>query len=731
MKKHYIKIGATIAVSALMIAFVPIIRNHANSSSTETENLFNIYGDINGDCIIDSFDVVAMRTMISNKTINKQCDLDFSGTVDENDLKLLSDYVLGGVELYSFYLEADSDGDGLKDVDEILYTQTSPYDKYSNGMVDSNNDAILDSDADLDSDGLTNYEEIVLETNPLRDDSDRDGIKDNDEITEYDTDPTKDDSDGDGVIDGDEILLNLNPHEKYSDGKNNDGSVTTKQTINTNSKVVLGVNNDNPFDLSIDMQAAGVADNNALITNSRYYYAIPDDYLVGSPIDISYNNRIKMSSATINFTLDASYSKSVNPNNCMIFRYDTDNNCILPVKTEYRNNTLFTETNELGTYCVVNIEEYKKALDNNDLLEKPLIDDIEVAFVIDLSENLNDTLEETKESIHAMSSALFSVSETFSINIIGYYDDANVVKFNNSSLKSMDEVDVAIERLKAYSNSKNNRLDVGVKVAEELVSNGIISKECKNKYVFVIVDSDYSYRDRINNLDILLDDSNTLSPLKESFKKINENEVNLSIILSRNNYEHRYTSYLKAECNKYNYKVYSKSMFNSFAECAYEVIAKKLYMNNEIHFSNSMLPVSTPQKVNYHSFINCIPKTVERNKVPSSDIDGNINLKEALAVCDFDFPSLYSLCNNNQITEEGLKQFLDYLGSKYQLNLAVLPVISYSDSDYAVEGHKDFREVQEGYYVPPTYYEEIEPVKPVHEDGVNGRYLNGIWEDWR
>lgn len=64
---------------------------------------------------------------------------------------------------------------------------------------------------DSDLDGLTNEEETVLGTDPLKNDSDSDGLYDREEIKVYRTDPLKADSDGDGFQDGQEVAGGYNP----------------------------------------------------------------------------------------------------------------------------------------------------------------------------------------------------------------------------------------------------------------------------------------------------------------------------------------------------------------------------------------------------------------------------------------------------------------------------------------------------------------------------------------
>ena len=64
---------------------------------------------------------------------------------------------------------------------------------------------------DLDCDGLTNDEEIALETDPNNPDSDADGLLDGEEVNTHGTDPLNADSDFDGVSDGDEVTNGTDP----------------------------------------------------------------------------------------------------------------------------------------------------------------------------------------------------------------------------------------------------------------------------------------------------------------------------------------------------------------------------------------------------------------------------------------------------------------------------------------------------------------------------------------
>jgi outer membrane protein OmpA-like peptidoglycan-associated protein len=86
-------------------------------------------------------------------------------------------------------LKADTDGDGLNDGEEVNRYKTDPL------------------KTDTDSDGLNDGEEVLkYKTDPLKADTDGDGLNDGEEVNKYKTDPLKADTDGDGLGDSDEVM---------------------------------------------------------------------------------------------------------------------------------------------------------------------------------------------------------------------------------------------------------------------------------------------------------------------------------------------------------------------------------------------------------------------------------------------------------------------------------------------------------------------------------------------
>ena len=120
----------------------------------------------------------------------------------------------------------DTDGDWLTDYYEIFVTFTDPL------KEDSDDNGVKDSSEDFDSDALSNWKEYRNGTDPYNPDSDNDGLKDGKEVNTYTTDPLDDDSDDDKLLDGEEIKLGTDPLNPDTDGDGIlDGDEQYQQTL--------------------------------------------------------------------------------------------------------------------------------------------------------------------------------------------------------------------------------------------------------------------------------------------------------------------------------------------------------------------------------------------------------------------------------------------------------------------------------------------------------------------
>ena len=97
--------------------------------------------------------------------------------------------------------DADTDGGGVNDGDEV--------DAGLDPLAGGDDVPVVDDDAD--DDGLTDDDEIALGTDPNDADTDGDGLSDGEEVNDTGTDPLDPDTDGGGVNDGDEVDAGLDP----------------------------------------------------------------------------------------------------------------------------------------------------------------------------------------------------------------------------------------------------------------------------------------------------------------------------------------------------------------------------------------------------------------------------------------------------------------------------------------------------------------------------------------
>ncbi|MGC8913906.1 MAG: hypothetical protein ACP5LE_08320, partial [Thermoplasmata archaeon] len=102
--------------------------------------------------------------------------------------------------------DTDSDNDGIKDGDEVLYWLDTDCDGNINMRDrDSDNDGLLDSDEDINCNGKLD----AWESSPVAEDTDNDGLSDSQEWQRYFTNPANADTDGDGLGDAQEVNENV------------------------------------------------------------------------------------------------------------------------------------------------------------------------------------------------------------------------------------------------------------------------------------------------------------------------------------------------------------------------------------------------------------------------------------------------------------------------------------------------------------------------------------------
>ena len=184
------------------------------------------------------------------KDLNKPLDTDKDGIIDalddDDDNDGLSTQI--EVKVGTSPLLEDTDNDGINDLKELGENALKPLDTDSDGIINA-----LDNDDDAD--GIDTEAELLVGLNPLLADSDSDGISDLDEVGKLlgeplDTDKdgvidaldTEEnlDKDGDGLTDLLEKKLNSDPNNVDSD----DDGINDNEELGNNENKPLDTDND-------------------------------------------------------------------------------------------------------------------------------------------------------------------------------------------------------------------------------------------------------------------------------------------------------------------------------------------------------------------------------------------------------------------------------------------------------------------------------------------------------
>ena len=313
-------------------------------------------------------------------------DSDGDGVADEYEL-------LVGTDVNS----PDTDGDTLTDYEELYISQTDAT------KFDSVTEGLSDAEADSDGDKLSNREEMEFATDVQDADTDNDTLTDYEEIEVYNTSPLKADTDGDTLKDGDELALGLDPLNSTTFGVP-DAEYTVEQTISADSVALEEINTDeNEYRLAVGVTASGYVEGNLTAKETGYAAAIQNEFMVGIASELSYANEDGIESVTLTFELDneviedslglfqgveeLSGIKRFN-----VFKYFEELNMLLPIETvvDEENNRIYATTDELGTYCVMDMERWLASFE----VPEEVYQDVPVMFSMRPEVSENETTDE-------------------------------------------------------------------------------------------------------------------------------------------------------------------------------------------------------------------------------------------------------------------------------------------------------------------------------------------------
>lgn len=243
----------------------------------------------------------------------------------------------------------DTDTDTLTDYQEIMILGTDPLKK------DTDGNGITDDQEDPDEDGLSNAQELANNGNPFEKDTDYDGLNDAEELV-YGTKIDVADTDEDGLKDGEEIALGLDPLNKYSDGVTLDSLRRFKQDLPESCIAEELRRKENLCVPALSGETAGLLENQAGIDVCDSEAFEDNVAIVGMPIEISASAEHPM---TLSFALDKILAEKGTEfaKKLIICKLDDDGFTPLDTDNDIKDAQLSTEISAGGIYCVMDSEE--------------------------------------------------------------------------------------------------------------------------------------------------------------------------------------------------------------------------------------------------------------------------------------------------------------------------------------------------------------------------------------
>ena len=432
-------------------------------SFRDGNNIFSVSAYHNNK-VIDSVSVTVFSTVLvnsENSLIDLEADSDKDGLIDYLEAYYGSDPLI-----------ADTDNDGLTDYLEVYYLSYDPRN------VDTDNNGINDDSEDADKDGLSNQEEQNLGTNPAYYDTDHDTVSDYDELYIYHTDPLKADTDGDGVEDGIEIANKSDPLTIETDFSSTALPDKTSESMPVSAGATVLTDADGMGTLMVNQVNTG---ENPLITSNIPGY-------LGSAYSFETEGELK--SATITFEYDESLGQIGEDFQPRIYYLNEETGEFEELNNQkVTNGTVSADVEHFSTYILLNKVEFDKVWET-DIKPVDYTGDsktgIDIVFAIDSSGSMswNDGSGIRKEAVKKF------------IEKLGENDRAAVVDFDYYASVYQDFtsdhalLNSAVDRID-YSGGTS--LSAGMSTSIALFTDSSYTRTDAYKYIVFLTDGDGDY----------------------------------------------------------------------------------------------------------------------------------------------------------------------------------------------------------------------------------------------
>ena len=253
----------------------------------------------------------------------------------------------------------DTDGDGLSDYIEIYVLAYDPL------LKDTDGNGIIDSEEDLDQDGLNNKKEIEIGTSIVYTDTDEDNLSDYEEVMMYGTNPLKADTDADGATDAKEIEIGTNP-------------LVAESTFALSIKA----EEEDTVQVSVSTVLSGTQVDSFRVEKYENDLFFPETMpgYIGGAYDFSVDGSID--SATIRFEFDAALLKdtSFDP---VIYYFNEETQLLEELATTVNGNVASATVSHFSKYILLNRTVYEDSFTWQDVWSSTGYTGVEVVLVID------------------------------------------------------------------------------------------------------------------------------------------------------------------------------------------------------------------------------------------------------------------------------------------------------------------------------------------------------------
>lgn len=286
----------------------------------------------------------------------------------------------------------DTDKDGIPDYDEeLIHTDPNKADTDDDGLNDYLERYLLydpltknPESNDYDGDNLTDLEEIKLGTDLKNSDTDGDGLNDGEEKNTYNTDPMKSDTDEDTILDGEGIRFGLDPNKKDDINQPISETFNAKQLVNDYDENVYPEMELTGSVKSLENFRIETREADSIINSSIPGY-------IGNAYEFSTSENFDSAKVTFHVDQELFQNENFDP---QIYYYNEESQLLEKLENQSvdrEKGTVSASLQHFSTYIVLDGKEFSEAWNENIgyFTDDQKKNGIDYAFVIDTSGSMS------------------------------------------------------------------------------------------------------------------------------------------------------------------------------------------------------------------------------------------------------------------------------------------------------------------------------------------------------